>query len=197
MDKYIKVKKPVRWFGQAFFDYHSNVFKLKTERLSILEANESDAPFFMELMNSSNWLQFIGDRGIDNLEKAKDYIKESLLKSYVKNGFGLYKVLLEPDKKPIGICGFVKRDYLAYPDVGFAILPEFEGKGYITEAANATISYGFEVLKLSVILGITTDGNKASKKTLEKIGLSKVGKIREKEDSPELLLFSKKVRFKS
>ncbi len=153
---------------------------LQTKRLSLSEANLDDAHFFMELMNSANWLQHIGDRGIDDIKKAENYIEDSLLNSYRKNGFGLYKVLLKPLMEPVGICGFVKRDYLEHPDIGFAILPKFEGKGYTTEAALATISYGFEVLKFPTIFGITTEDNHGSKKILDKIGLRYIEKIKKR-----------------
>ena len=181
----------------GFYINYNGVIILQTKRLALSEATVDDAHFFMELMNSSNWLPHIGDRGIDDIKKAESYIEDSLLNSYRKNGFGLYKVLLKPLLEPVGICGFVKRDYLEHPDIGFAILPKFEGKGYMSEAALATISYGFEVLKFQTILAVTTEENQGSKKILDKIGLEYVKRIEEKKDRPEFLLYSKRALFKS
>ncbi|WP_394974910.1 GNAT family N-acetyltransferase [uncultured Croceitalea sp.] len=144
---------------------------LSTKRLLLEEAILNDAPFILELVNSPNWLAFIGDRGIHTLADAKKYIQESLIYSYQENGFGLYKVSLKSTSTPIGICGFLKRDYLDKPDIGFATLPKYEGKGYTYEAAKAIIQYGLNYLNLETILAITTKANIKSKKLLIKLGL--------------------------
>ena len=51
----------------------------ETNRLQILKFSISDAPFFFELVNSPNWIKFIGDRNIKTIEDAKkalDSIKD-------------------------------------------------------------------------------------------------------------------------
>lgn len=47
------------------------------------------------------------------------------------------------------------RENLPDPDIGFAFLPEFTGRGYAFEIANATLAYAKDVLKVPVILAIT------------------------------------------
>ena len=70
------------------------------------------------------------------------------------------------------MCGFVRRDTLPAPDLGFAFLPEFEGKGYGFESSEAMMNYGRERLGFSEVLAITTLDNEASGKLLEKIGFA-------------------------
>ncbi len=161
---------------------------LETERLLICKADKGDADFFFELLNSPNWVQFIGDRGIKSKKDAIIYIEKSLIYSYKTNGYGLYKMISKMENKPIGICGFIKRDYLEHVDIGFAILPEYEGKGFTYEAAKKTIEYGTSTLKLHPILGITTAKNTKSRNLLQKIGLVQVDTI--VHDDDELLLYS-------
>ncbi len=163
---------------------------IETTRLTICEASIEDFPFFKKLLNSPNWIEFIGDRGVKTDKQAVHYIKSSLINSYEENGYGLYKMCLKESSVPIGICGFVKRDYLDNPDIGFAILPEYEGKSYTTEACKATLAYGKSELKLHPILGITTKKNSKSRYLLNKIGLQEKGKIKPPGDKEELLLFS-------
>lgn len=150
---------------------------LETERLIVEEAISNDASFFLRLLNSPNWLEFIGDRNIKTLEEATNYIENSLLRSYKENGFGFYKMSLKSSNEPIGAVGFLKRDYLDFPDIGYAILPEYENKGYVSEAAKAIVEYGKNNLKLQTITAITTEKNIASQKILLKIGLHLKGKI--------------------
>ncbi|MEL6918196.1 MAG: GNAT family N-acetyltransferase [Bacteroidota bacterium] len=162
----------------------------ETDRLLIEKANLTDAPFFLELLTSPNWLQYIGDRGISTEEDAQEYIQKSLLGSYHKHGYGLYKVSLKSTKLPIGITGFVKRDYLDHADIGFAILPKYGRKGYTFEASQAIMAYGKVHLKLHPILGITTEENTASKSLLVKLGLNAIGEISPEKANGPLLLYS-------
>lgn len=147
---------------------------LETERLIIEEATLSDAPFFLELLNSPNWLEFIGDKNVKLLKDAIKYVQESLIDNYKKNGFGFYKMSLKQNNEPnlpIGAIGFLKREYLEFPDLGYAILPNYENKGYISEAAKAILEYGHNQLQFQEIVAFTTEENIASKKVLLKIGL--------------------------
>ncbi len=161
---------------------------VETERLIVEEANLNDATFFLVLLNSPNWLKFIGDRNIKLLADAQKFVQESLIDNYKKNGFGFYKMSLKESNEPIGAIGFLKREYLEFPDIGYAILPIYENKGYISEAAKAVFEYGKNTLQLKTILGITTEENLASQKVLLKIGLHLVDKRRV--EGEELLYYS-------
>ncbi|MGB3076612.1 MAG: GNAT family N-acetyltransferase, partial [Chitinophagales bacterium] len=89
-----------------------------TERLILCHLALDDAPFIFELLNTPEWLQFIGDRGIKTLDDAKLYITNGPMKSYDQNGFGLFLVKLIADDTPIGICGLIKRPSLEDVDIG-------------------------------------------------------------------------------
>lgn len=145
---------------------------ISTQRLLLTEANETDAEFIYQLLNSPNWIEFIGDRGIDSEDKAQQYIQETLIASYKTHGFGLYKVELKLNHQPIGLCGILKRPNLSHPDIGYAILPEFEGYGYISEAAEATLDFAKQSLKLQTLLAITNTKNKVSQHLLDKMGFN-------------------------
>lgn len=162
----------------------------KTDRLELSEAVPDDKDFFFKLLNSPNWIEYIGDRKIKSLFDAEKYIRESLINSYKCNGFGLYKISLKESKLPIGICGLLKRPHLEHPDIGYAILPEYEKKGYAYEAAKGTMIYAETILRIQKILAITAPKNKSSIKVLEKIKLKFVKRIKFKEDEEELLLYS-------
>lgn len=142
---------------------------LQTDRLQIDFLTVADAPFMLRLLNTPTWLTFIGDRGVTNLEQARDYLEKGQLASYKQHGYGLYRVAL-PDGTPVGLCGLVCRAGLAHPDLGFAILPEYAGQGYTFEAARRVISYSQMELGVTILLAITTLPNTASMKLLEKLG---------------------------
>ncbi len=165
---------------------------LETERLHIELANPADKEFFFTLLNSPKWLKFIGDRGIETTSDAENYIQNSLIKSYHEKGYGLYKLLLKSANVPIGICGFLKRDYLDSVDIGYAVLPAYEGAGYTFEAAAAILEYGKTQLSLHPVYGITSETNLASRHLLEKLGLRFIAKRPDPNSSDELLIYSNK-----
>jgi RimJ/RimL family protein N-acetyltransferase len=144
---------------------------LETERLTLRRANLGDAEFILRLLNEPSFLRFIGDRRVRTLPDAERYIADRLIASYERNGFGLWVVERRDAAGPIGICGLVKRDTLPDPDIGFAFLPEFWGRGFAFESAAGVRRYALDVLALTRLLAITNPDNSASIRIVEKLGL--------------------------
>lgn len=163
---------------------------LETERLRLRTFNLGDTKFIIDLLNSPGWLQFIGDRNIKTEEQAVTYLQNGPLKSYQQNGFGLSMVERKEDAIPVGMCGIIKRDNLENPDIGFAFLPEFNGKGYGYEIASATLAYAKNQLNLPIISAIVMAENTRSIKLLEKIGLKFIKHFTFPNSTDELLLYS-------
>jgi len=163
---------------------------LETERLVLREFVPEDSLFIVELLNSPGWLEFIGDRNIRTEEKAREYLESGPMNSYRANGFGLWLVETKTDHVKIGMCGIIRRDHLEFPDIGFAFLPGFMGKGYAYEIAKATLRHATENLGIKRIIAITIPSNVRSIRLLEKIGLKFEKKVILPNDEAELMLFS-------
>ena len=162
---------------------------LNTQRLTLREAESSDNQFFYGLLNSPKWIKYIGDRNIKTLKNAEDYINDKLINSYKTNSFGLYVYELKESHLPIGICGFIKRDYLDSVDIGFALLPGHERKGYTFEISTAVLTYGKQTLGINKVVAITTKDNIASQELLKKLGFSFQLYVNEPETNEELVLY--------
>ena len=164
----------------------------ETERLILSKISVEDAPFIFELMNTPKWIRFIGDRNVRSVEDAATYIQNNQLKSYENHGFGYYKLQLKSDNlKPIGSFGLVKRDTLEHIDIGFSLLPPYEGQGFGFEGATAIMDLAKEKFDISTLCAITLPENEASIQLLEKLGLSYQKRVKPFEDDAELLLFVK------
>lgn len=144
---------------------------LETPRLALRELTLADAAFILELVNEPLWLQFIGDRGVRTLADAEGYLRQGPLASYAQHGFGLWLVERKADGAPLGLCGLLKRETLPDVDLGFAFLGKFHGQGYAAESAAATLAHGRHKVGLQRVLAITSPGNVASIRLLEKLGL--------------------------
>jgi len=147
---------------------------LETERLALRELTADDAPFVLALVDSPAFLENIGDRGVRDLDGARTYVA-GVRASYAKNGFGLWRVAVKAGDEPVGLCGLVKRDSLPLPDVGYALLQQFWGQGFATEAAAAALDHGLRRLGLPAIAAIAKPANRSSIAVLKKIGMTYLG----------------------
>lgn len=163
---------------------------LETERLVLRRMSPGDADFILGLLNEPSFLRFIGDRGVRTREDARAYILKGPVDMYERLGFGLYIPELKGTGVPIGICGLVKRDFLADVDLGFALLPAFWGQGYAHEAAAAVMEHATGTLGLKRLVAITNPDNQSSIRLLEKLGFRFDRMIRAAADGPEIRLFT-------
>ena len=144
---------------------------LQTERLILRRMTFDDAEFMLETLNEPLFIQNVADRGVRTVRDAIDYIRDKIMPSYERFGFGFYVVELKETREPIGVCGIVKRETLDDVDLGYSLLERFFGHGYALEAAAAVMQYGRNVHGLPRIVGITGPGNQRSRQLLEKLGL--------------------------
>lgn len=142
----------------------SNI-KIDTERVFSKPLDILDYEFIYKLLNTEGWKRFIGDRNIHSNEEAKLYIDKIEKAENIK-----YFVITEKKThKKIGLFTIIKREFLNHPDIGFAFLPEFNGKGFAYESSKAFM----EILSKehSRLSAITNLDNVNSIKLLEKLGL--------------------------
>lgn len=144
--------------------------RLITDRLTLDEMTVSDSDFVLGMLNDPGWILNIGDRGVRSEEAAAGYIRDRFLGAP-------WFVARTLANEPVGVCGLVERKGLAYPDIGYAILQRWSGRGYATEAAAAVLSHAQQRLGQAVILGITKPDNRVSQRVLQKIGLRFVGRV--------------------
>jgi RimJ/RimL family protein N-acetyltransferase len=157
---------------------------LETQRLLIEPLSKNDYQFIFKLVNSEGWIKFIGNRNVNDEKEATGYIQKILdNKNYVCHVFRL-----KENKEPIGIITLIKRDNYNSPDIGFALLPHYEKKGFTYEAAKKYLDVLIKEAAYEEIIGITLNSNFKSIKLLEKLGL----RFKEKriDNNEELSIYS-------
>ncbi len=166
---------------------------LKTKRLKLRRMTLEDGEFILELLNDPDFVRFVGDKGVRTIDDARQYILSGPKSSYDRYGFGLWLVELQSPKVSIGICGLLKREFLADVDIGFAFLPRFRSCGYALESASAVLRHGRQVLGLKRIVAITDGDNAGSIRVLQKLGMSFERWTRLSADQPEIQLHASEV----
>lgn len=145
--------------------------KIETDRLNLRAVTLDDTAIMLAVWNDPAFIRNVADRGIRTVEQAREAIANSALTLFEEFGFGPCCISLKSDDSMIGICGLFKRENLDHPDIGFAILPNYCGKGYAGEAAEAVVKYAHEQLALPVLTAIVSPGNRPSIGLIEKLGL--------------------------
>lgn len=158
-----------------------------TERLFLRPTVETDAPMVLALLNSPKWLDFIGDRNVKTLEQAKGYIRDNIISQQERLGYSNFTLHLKKDGSKLGSCGLYDRAGLEGVDIGFALLPQYEGLGYGREAAQCILAQARDLFKIPYLNAITLPRNMPSRKLLEHLGLKFIKEI-ELPNDPEVLL---------
>ena len=145
-----------------------------TERLILSPFSESDAEFFCELVNTPDWIKWIGDRHIHSTQDALQYLQNGPLKLWRDKGYGPFVACDRLTGHKMCYVGWVKRDHLDYPDLGYACLPSFYRQGYVHEACAHLIELAANAKEWPHIYAFTLPENTASVGVLEKLLFSKV-----------------------
>lgn len=130
-----------------------------------------DADLLLAIWNDPAFILHVGDRGVRTLDEAVAAFRDGPEHLYRDYGYGPYRVALRDSDAAIGICGLFRREGLPDPDIGFAFLPAFVGKGYGSEAARAVVRHARDALGFPRLTAIVSPGNAPSIALIEKLGL--------------------------
>jgi RimJ/RimL family protein N-acetyltransferase len=151
---------------------------LETDRLLLREYVENDAEAFFRLNSDPEVLRFVPDKRLLNVEQAGQILIDHPIADYRKYGFGRGACILKRTGEQIGFAGLKYLEELGEVDVAYRLMPTHWGQGLATEAALASVHFGFADLALKSIIGLVMPENIASVRVLEKAGLRLSGTVR-------------------
>src|SRR5207249_2418258 len=144
---------------------------LETDRLLMRQYVEEDADAFFKLNSDPEVLRFVPDKRLLNVEQARQILIDHPIADYRKYGFGRGACILKSTGEQIGFAGLKYLEELGEVDVAFRLMRTHWGLGLATEAALASVRFGFADLDLKRIIGLVMAENIASVRVLEKTGL--------------------------
>ena len=144
---------------------------LETDRLLLREYVEDDAEAFFKLNSDPEVLRFVPDKRLLTVEQARQILVDHPIADYRKHGFGRGACILKSTGEQIGFAGLKYLEELGEVDVAFRLMRAHWGLGLATEAALASVRYGFADLGLKRIIGLVMPENIASVRVLKKTGL--------------------------
>ncbi|MGV7106715.1 GNAT family N-acetyltransferase [Flavobacterium sp. U410] len=146
---------------------------LESERLSFRKLNKEDAPEVLKLRGNTEIMKYIPRPLTTTLQEALDYIK--VINDKIDENVDInWAVTEKGSDKCIGIIGFYRTQPENFrTELGYMIMPEYWGKGYITEAVKRLLHFAFENLNFHSIEAVIDSRHIASEKVLIKSGFRK------------------------
>jgi RimJ/RimL family protein N-acetyltransferase len=142
---------------------------LETERLALRPFVETDTDAVFALRSDGEMMRFI--RAPQGRKEAEGWIR--LVSSrWTDEKIGLCAVLEKAAGQLIGWCGLWRLKETREIEIGYAIDKKLWGRGFATEAAAATLEYGFDNLELDKIVAVARPENKGSWRVMEKLGMT-------------------------
>jgi [ribosomal protein S5]-alanine N-acetyltransferase len=142
---------------------------IATSRLKLRPVSMDDLDELHRLWTDPAVREFFWDGEVISRERAESAVREGM-GEFDRHGFGLWVV--EEAERLIGFCGLRPLDNAPGVEVLYGIAPSRWGEGFATEAALAMLLFGFEEAGLDRIIGVADRRNVASRRVLEKIGMT-------------------------
>lgn len=161
-------------------------FQLETDRLLLRDIEpDRDASVLFELNNDPEVVRYTGDGPFESEEATRAFFRERIAQ-YALDGMGRWVVERKADGEVLGWCGLKRHDD-GQVDVGYRFFRRYWGHGYATEAARASVEYGFRVLGLPRIIAHVMPENTASRGVMRKLGLRELPGLHDCQREPALL----------
>lgn len=152
---------------------------LTTDRLILRQMNISDENEIFQLRTDDRVQKYLDRPKANSLDDVRKFI-ERIDTGIANNENIMWGVCRKNDDMLIGtVCYFniIKDDSKA--EIGYELLPDYQGKGFMQEAFTQVIDYGFNVLKLELIEAVIHPENSRSIKLIERNGFTYKGKLKD------------------
>jgi ribosomal-protein-alanine N-acetyltransferase len=125
--------------------------ELHTERLLLRAPEMSDEHFMFQIRSDAAVAQYIDRKLAENTNEIIDFLEKIRSNIEEKRSY-LWLLTLKADQKPIGsVCLWNLSEDGLMAELGYEMLPDYHGKGYMQEAVEQVLEYGFKVLHLHKI----------------------------------------------
>ncbi|MBZ9675927.1 GNAT family N-acetyltransferase [Mesorhizobium sp. ES1-1] len=147
---------------------------MRTARLILRNWQERDRELFHRINSDERVMAFFPFRR----DRAAADAKMDEIRALIDEaGYGFAAAEIAATGECIGFVGLsATEDIDVLPagaiEIGWRLAPEFWGKGYVTEAAQAWLTYGFETLAVDEIVSFAVAQNHRSTAVMKRLGMT-------------------------
>ena len=153
--------------------------KLQTERLVLRQLTFKDEDEILKLRADNKVNKYLNRQPCKSIEDARVFIET--INNNIKNHQSVYWAITQNgNDRLIGtICLYDFTSDNTKAEIGYELLPEFQGKGFMREALFMVLEYGFQTIGLTAIAAYTHPKNPRSTRLLESFNFKEKSKVSE------------------
>lgn len=157
----------------------SHIPTLETDRLTLRGMRVSDAADMYAYAKRPSVTEYLTWEPHASETETRDYLVY-VGQRYRTGDFYDWALVSRADGHMIGTCGFTSFNCPAdSAEIGYVLNPAYQGQGLATEAVRRVLRFGFEELSLHRIEAHFIQGNDASRRLMERVGMTFEGYARE------------------
>jgi ribosomal-protein-alanine N-acetyltransferase len=154
---------------------------VETERLLLRELLAEDALSMFTMDSDPEVHRYLGNKPLMSLRQSQEQIT-FIQRQYRENGIGRWAVIDKQTGDFVGWSGLkliteLLNQRTNFYELGYRFLRPYWGRGYATEAAQASVHYAFNTLGLTAIYSMADVQHQASHHVLLKLGFVCIGQF--------------------
>ncbi|MDF7814201.1 GNAT family N-acetyltransferase [Hymenobacter sp. YC55] len=152
---------------------------MKTERLTLRQLSSSDDNEIFALRTNDSVNKYLDRQPSTSIDDARNFIVA--INENVQSNKSIYwAITLTDTNNMIGtICLFNFSENHSKAEIGYELLPDFQGKGVMQEAISSVVNFGFQQVGLKAIEAYTRFDNQRSTKVLERLNFKSTSTVDE------------------
>ena len=148
-----------------------DVPEIETERLRLRAFTPDDLDSLCLVFGDTDVMRYLSQGKPRSREDTETGLLRTI-EGFKKRGFGMWAVATKDCETVIGYCGLMFLEDTPELELAYGLAKSHWGKRFATEAAQASLRYGFEELKLDRIVAVVHPQNIPSQRVLEKLGMT-------------------------
>ncbi|MFW7524280.1 GNAT family N-acetyltransferase [Vibrio ostreicida] len=160
-----------------------------TENLQLRPVSKDDWVIYSQILSCEELTRFLPKGCAYSQSEIEQHVQSRV--EHWKRGFGSYVILKKSEQdRPLGYVGVEICGRPEFSDIRYALLPQFQGRGYAIEASRAVIKETFNLGYHRKIYGVSLQENTGSIAVLKKLGMRSEPSINLYDDYQGLSTFS-------
>ena len=146
---------------------------IETPRLLLRNWQEEDRAFFHEINSDPEVMEFFP--ALRNREES-DALMDRIVAMINDDSFGFYALQDKDTGDVVGFTGLMRTDIPPFVpkgvlEIGWRLAQRYWGKGYVTEAALASLAYAFNEREQDEVVSFAVHNNHRSTSVMQRIGM--------------------------
>lgn len=153
---------------------------IETRNLLLRRMMQEDKYDLFQMRKDSKMHTYTDSKPDENLEETEVYL-DKMVKGVAESKWIIWAIEHKVSKKVIGTISIWNIDKeQGTAELGYGIIPDYQGKGLMKEALLIAVDYGFNAMKLKSLDAYTEENNISSNKLLDKCKFKIIDKVIDK-----------------